>query len=188
MRDLSLHLMDIVQNSIDAKASKISILICADKKSDLLEIEVKDNGIGMDSDFLKEVVNPFTTTRDTRRVGLGIPLLKASAKRASGELEITSEKLVGTTVKASFKISHIDRLPLGNLAQTMESLIVARPDIEYDLTLDNKKERFIFNSFEIKRRIGEVPLTHFEVLKWIGEYVNDGVKTIFGGILDEILG
>jgi len=80
MRDLSLHLMDIVQNSIDAKASK-SILICADKKSDLLEIEVKDNGIGMDSDFLKEVVNPFTTTRDTRRVGLGIPLLKASAKR-----------------------------------------------------------------------------------------------------------
>jgi len=109
-------------------------------------------------------------------------------KRASGDLEITSEKLVGTTVKASFKISHIDRLPLGNLAQTMESLIVARPDIEYDLTLDNKKERFIFNSFEIKRRIGEVPLTHFEVLKWIGEYVNDGVKTIFGGILDEILG
>jgi len=66
--------------------------------------------------------------------------------------------------------------------------LLQRPDIEYDLTLDNKKERFIFNSFEIKRRIGEVPLTHFEVLKWIGEYVNDGVKTIFGGILDEILG
>ncbi|HOM02190.1 MAG TPA: ATP-binding protein [Acetivibrio sp.] len=179
--------MDIIQNSITAKATRISILICGDRESDLLEIEVKDNGIGMENDFLKDVTNPFTTTRDTRKVGLGIPLLEASAKMASGGLEITSKKFIGTTVKASFKISHIDRLPLGDLAQTMESLIIARPDIEYDLTLDNKKERFNFNSSDIKRRLGEVPITHFEVIKWIGEYVNDGVKTIFGGILDEIL-
>ena len=187
MRDLSLHLMDMIQNSITAKATRISILICADRESDLLEMEVKDNGIGMESDSLKNVVNPFTTTRDTRRVGLGIPLLEASANRASGELKITSEKFVGTTVKASFKISHIDRIPLGDLAQTMEGIIIARPDIEYDLTLDNKKERFNFNSSDIKRRLGEVPITNFEVIKWIGEYLNDGVKTIFGGILDEIL-
>ncbi|WP_235832587.1 ATP-binding protein [Acetivibrio mesophilus] len=179
--------MDIIQNAITAKASKISILICADRESDLLEIAVKDNGIGMESDFLKDVANPFATTRDTRRIGLGIPLFEASANRASGELKVTSKKFVGTEVKANFKLSHIDRLPLGDLGQTMEGIILAWPDIEYDLTLDNKNVRFNFNSTDIKKRLGEVPITQFEVIKWIGEYVNDGVKTIFGGILYEIL-
>lgn len=187
MKDLSLHLMDIVQNSITAGAGKINILICADSQHDLLQIEITDNGIGMEEDFLRNVVNPFATTRNTRRVGLGIPLFEASAKSASGGLEITSEKFVGTTVKADFKISHIDRLPLGDIAQTMSSLVMAKPDIEYDLTLDNKKERFNFSSTEIKSRLGEVPITQFEVIAWIGEYINEGIKTIFGGVLDEIL-
>lgn len=187
MRDLSLHLMDIAQNSITAGASKISISICADRELDLLELEITDNGIGMDECFLKEVVNPFVTTRGTRRVGLGIPLFEASARRASGGLRITSKKSVGTTIKADFKISHIDRLPLGDIAQTLKVLLIARPDIEYEMVFDNRKKSFNFNSFEVKKRIGEVSITEFEVLTWICEYVNEGVKTIFGGVLNEIL-
>ncbi|MFZ5990126.1 MAG: ATP-binding protein [Bacillota bacterium] len=187
MRDLSLHLMDIVQNSISAKAARIDILICADSKLDLLVIEVKDNGIGMDESFLKDAANPFTTTRTTRKVGLGISLFEASAKRASGKLGITSQKMVGTKVNASFKISHIDRLPLGDIAETMVSLIISQPDIEYNLILDNTKERFVFSTFDIKGRIGEVPITQFDVIKWIREYINEGIKITFGGVLDEIL-
>ena len=188
MKDLSLHLLDIAQNSITAGASKISILICADKERDLLELELTDNGIGMDEDFLKEVVDPFVTTRDSRRIGLGIPLLEASARLASGKLSITSKRFVGTTVKAYFRMSHIDRLPLGDIANTLTALITARPDIVFELILKNNNESFVFNSSEVKERLGEIPITEFEVLTWICEYVNEGVKNIFGGVLDEILG
>ncbi|NLP15334.1 MAG: ATP-binding protein [Clostridium sp.] len=187
MRDLSLHLLDIAQNCMTAKASKINISICADRERDLLEMEITDDGIGMDEGFLKKVVNPFVTARETRRVGLGIPLFEASAKRASGGLSVTSQKFVGTTVRAYFKISHIDRLPLGDIAQTLTTLITARPDIVYELVLTNKNQSFVFNSLEAKEKLVEVPITEPEVLTWICEYINEGVKTIFGGVLNEIL-
>lgn len=186
MRDLSLHIMDIIQNSLSAKADRIDITISALTDIDLLEIEIKDNGIGMDENFLKDIKNPFKTTRTTRKVGLGISLFEASAKSASGELSINSKKNSGTEVKACFKISHIDRLPLGDIAETLTTLIVAQPNVEYNLVIDNKKEQFIFNSLEIKKTLGEVAITQFEVIKWIGEYVNEGIKIIFGGVLDEI--
>jgi hypothetical protein len=186
MRDLSLHIMDIVQNSLSAKADKIDITICAHTDIDLLEINIKDNGVGMDEEFLKDVKDPFKTTRTTRKVGLGISLFEASAKSASGGLVINSEKNVGTEVKACFKISHIDRLPLGNVAETLTTLIMAQPHVEYNLVIDNKKEQFKFSSLDVKKILGDVPITQFEVIKWIGEYVNEGIKTIFGGVLDEI--
>ncbi len=186
MRDLSLHIMDIVQNSLSAKADRIDITICAHTDMDLLEIKIKDNGIGMDEEFLKDVRNPFKTTRTTRKVGLGISLFEASAKNASGELSIDSKKNVGTEVKACFKISHIDRLPLGNVAETLTTLIMAQPHVEYNLVIDNKKEQFKFNSLDIKKTLGDVPITQFEVIEWIGEYVKEGIKIIFGGVLDEI--
>ncbi|MDQ2085468.1 ATP-binding protein [Herbivorax sp. ANBcel31] len=188
MRDLSLHIMDITQNSLSAKADKIDIKICALSDKDLLEIEIKDNGVGMDEDFLKEVKNPFKTTRTTRKVGLGISLFEASAKSTSGKLSINSKKGVGTEVKACFKISHIDRLPLGNVAETMTTLIMAQPQVEYKLVIDNKKEEFTFSSIDVKKAIGDVPITQFEVIKWIGEYIDEGIKIIFGGVLDEVNG
>lgn len=186
MRDLSLHIMDIVQNSLSAKADRIDITICALTDNDLLEIEIKDNGVGMDEDFLKDIKNPFKTTRTTRKVGLGISLFEASAKNASGDLSINSKKNLGTEVKACFKISHIDRLPLGNVAETLTTLIMAQPDVEYNLVIDNKKDQFTFSSLDIKKTLGDVPITQFEVIKWIGEYIDEGIKTIFGGVLDEI--
>lgn len=186
MRDLSLHLMDIVQNSISAKANKIDIVIYADKELDLMEFIVTDNGVGMEDSFLKNVTDPFTTTRLTRKVGLGIPLLEASAKRSCGGLIVSSKRFEGTSVKATFKISHIDRLPLGDVTETIIGLIVACSDIEYEMELRNSKDFFKFSTITIKNKLGDVPIIHFEVIKWIREYVNEGIKIIFGGVLDEI--
>lgn len=186
MRDLSLHLMDIIQNSISANATKITVSVNAESDRDELVISIEDNGVGMDEEMLSRVTDPFVTTRTTRKVGIGIPLFKASAQRASGDIEIKSVKGKGTVLKAGFRISHIDRLPLGDIAETMVSVVIARPDIEFELFLCSKGEEFNFNSFEVKDRLGDVPITEYNVINWIREYIDWGVKKIFGGVLHEI--
>jgi hypothetical protein len=186
VRDLSLHLLDIIQNSIKAKATKITIFIVADATRDQLDITVRDNGAGMDRELLGRVVNPFATTRTTRKVGMGVPLLKESCEKASGKLEIESAKGEGTTLAATFKISHIDRQPLGNIGETLSSVILSSPGIEFEILLDNKNNSFKFNSYEVKEKLGEVPITEYEVITWIREYVKEGIKKIFGGVLDEV--
>ncbi|MGI6777638.1 MAG: ATP-binding protein [Acetivibrionales bacterium] len=187
MRDLSLHLMDILQNSISAGADTVLIRIEADKSADQLLIIIDDNGTGIDRCLLDKVTDPFMTSRTTRKIGLGIPLFKASANKAGGELEIESVKGKGTTIKAVFKISHIDRLPLGDLAETVVTLIGGRPDIRFKIELYNMKENFRIDTLEIEDRLQDVPISNYEVLMWIKEYINEGVKIIFGGVLDEIL-
>lgn len=187
MKDLSLHLMDIVQNSISAKASEICISLTADEKADILTMRIADNGEGIEESLLKNITSPFATTRKTRRAGMGISLLKASSNMAGGDLEIYSKRFEGTTLEASFKISHIDRLPLGDIAETIVTLIMANPDIEFELDLSNKKDCFNFSTKEAKKQLKEVSITQFEVLIWIRDYINNGIKIIFGGVLNEIL-
>lgn len=186
MRDISLHLMDIVQNSIKANATKIVIRIFVDKNSDKMKLEIEDNGHGIDDGLLLQVTNPFITTRTTRKVGLGLPLLDASAKRAGGELSIKSEKGKGTVIQAVFQISHIDRLPLGDVPETMITLIAANPEIDFQLLLDNKKESFDFSLSEIKAQLGDISVEQIEILMWIKEYIKEGITEIFGGVLSEI--
>jgi hypothetical protein len=186
MKEISLHLLDIIQNSIAAGAGKITVALTVDSSSDKLVTAVIDNGTGMDEDFLERVINPFVTTRTTRKVGMGIPLFKASAEQAGGELKINSAKGIGTELEASFKISHIDRLPLGDISGTIRNLIASEPDIQYILILSNLKDEFLFDSLEIKEKLGEVPINEFAVLEWIHDYIDGGIKAIFGGVLDEI--
>ncbi|HHW48728.1 MAG TPA: ATP-binding protein [Clostridiaceae bacterium] len=186
MRDLSLHLLDIIQNSIAAKAGKIITIIYANKLDDELGIIVEDNGHGMDKEFLDKVTDPFVTTRKTRKIGIGLPLLKSSSEMAGGKLDIDSARGKGTILKSTFKIGHIDRLPLGDISDTFVSLIAARPDIEFELKLDNGEKSFLFNSFEIKKKLDGVPITEYEVLSWLKEFIDEGVKTIFGGVLNEV--
>jgi anti-sigma regulatory factor (Ser/Thr protein kinase) len=186
MRDLSLHLMDIIQNSISAGASEITVSAYADINNDMLTLSVEDNGSGMDVEVLKHVTDPFSTTRTTRKVGLGIPLLKASATRAEGDVDIISEKGKGTLITATFKSSHIDRLPLGDIAETMAGVIMAEPDIRWKLVLKAGKDEFLFDSYEIKEQLGDVPVTRYDVITWIREYIGEEVKKIFGGVLYEV--
>jgi hypothetical protein len=186
MKDISLHLIDIIQNSIAANANKIIIGINASLDADRLKITVSDNGIGMDKEMLSQVTSPFVTTRTTRKVGLGISLLKASAEITGGELEISSEKDKGTILKADFIISSIDRIPLGDVSETMVSAILTDSNIEFDLILESHKEVFEFKTVEIKEKLGEVPITDFEVLAWLKEFINEGIMNTFGGVLDEV--
>jgi len=131
MEDLSLHILDIVENSIEAKATKIIIRVVEDIKRDLLTIEIKDNGKGIDKENLNKVFDPFYTTRTTRRVGLGLPLLVQAAKEGGGGIKIESNPGKWTKVKATFQYSHIDRRPLGDMEKTITTLIVGNPGIHF---------------------------------------------------------
>lgn len=186
MRDISLHILDIMQNSTAAEASRIKVNILGKPETGMLEITVGDNGRGMDSQMLARVTNPFSTTRKTRKVGLGIPLFKASAEQSGGRFGITSQKGVGTTVTAAFAVGNIDRPPLGDVEGVITDMAVANPAVEIELLLENGGRQFVFNSREASRTLGEVPLSEPAVVRWIKEYIKEGLSDIFGGVLSEI--
>jgi predicted metal-dependent phosphoesterase TrpH len=129
MEDLSLHILDVVENAITASADRVTINIVEDTRSDLLYLEIRDNGRGMDEDLRKKALDPFFTTRTTRRVGLGLPLLAQSAREGGGTFELASEPGHGTTVRASFQLSHPDRKPLGDIPETLRTVMCGRPDL-----------------------------------------------------------
>ncbi len=131
MEDLSLHILDIAENSIAAEAKRIEIRIEEDQAKDLLTVEINDDGKGMDEQTLRKALDPFFTTRTTRRVGLGLPLLAQASKESDGTIEINSTPHGGTTVKAVFRYHHLDRKPLGNIHETIRTLVVGHPEIEF---------------------------------------------------------
>lgn len=182
MKELSLHILDVVQNSLGAKASLVEIDIREDTKRDLLLIQIKDNGTGMDSDTIQKVMDPFFTTRTTRKVGLGIPLFAQAAKSCGGDLKIYSEKGKGTKIVASFILSHIDRAPIGSMGDTMVSLIAMRPDINFVYRHYVGDEGFALDTREIKKTLEEVPINNPMVLDWIREILIENLKKINGGV------
>ncbi|HBN84595.1 MAG TPA: ATP-binding protein [Clostridiales bacterium] len=184
MQELSLHILDLVRNSIAAQATTILISIC--QKGLFLVISISDNGKGMDADTVKSVESPFATSRKTRRVGLGIPLFKAAAEQCEGAFEIYSVIDSGTTINGGFKIDSIDRQPLGNLTDTMTSLIISDPDTDYILKLESDKGIYQFDTKEVKNILDGVSITGSEVMDWITENVNEGIHTVFGGVLNEV--
>lgn len=186
MRDLSLHILDIVQNSINANASVITVHVGTDTQCRNLLIEIVDNGFGMDKDFLKKALDPFTTSRTTRKIGLGIPLLKESAQKCGGKFNIYSEKNIGTKVSAIFAIKHIDRLPIGDISETIVMLIYANTNIRFILTLDSNKGDFKLDTEEVNGTLKGLDIKEFAVLQWLKEYIDEGIKNIFGGVLNEV--
>ncbi len=144
MEDLSLHILDIAENSIAAAARRIEIIIDEDKNKDLLTIEIIDDGKGMDPKALKKALDPFFTTRTTRKVGLGLSFLAQAAKESGGKIELNSIPRRGTTVKATFRLSHPDCKPMGDINETIRTLVVAHPEIDfiYEHQKDNSIYRF----------------------------------------------
>jgi len=187
LRDISLHILDIMQNSTAAKASQITVNLDAMTCKDSLRVVIEDNGCGMEEELLEKVTSPFSTTRKTRKVGLGIPLFKASAERSGGSFEIKSQKGVGTVVTAEFGIGHIDRPPLGDLSGVIADMAAANPSVEIVLKLSHRERQFVFNSREVSRILGDVPLTELAVINWMREYIDEGIHEIFGGVLIEII-
>ena len=182
MTELSLHILDIVQNSIKAGAKLIEIKVDEDTLDNRLEIIIIDNGCGMEEEFLKDVVNPFRTTRTTRKVGLGLSLLKNACELTGGNLNITSEVGVGTKVMASFVHDSIDRQPLGDMASTMSTIIGGNDKIDYIYTHTYNRESFEFSTKEIRKALGEeVELSNLDVLNWIEEYITEQEEILYGG-------
>jgi len=150
MEDLSLHILDVVENSIEAAATKIEIRIIEDISKDLLVIEINDNGRGMTKETLSKVLDPFYTTRTTRRVGMGLSLLAQAARESSGCFEINSVLGKGTEVKASFQYSHIDRKPMGDIKSTLISLMISYPDINIIFVHQDEDGTYILDSNQLK--------------------------------------
>jgi len=177
LRELALHILDIAENSISANPEKISILVNEDIDQDILRIVVEDNGKGMDPETLKRAVDPFVTSRTTRSVGLGIPFMKLAAEACDGSFSITSQIDHGTRVEASFRHSHIDRMPLGNIADTLLALIVGTPEVHWVVEYKNGKDQFIFDSKPIKEFLGEIPFSDPGVIKYIRTTLEEGLKS-----------
>ena len=155
MQDLSLHILDIVENATKAGATLIEIDIAADISKDLLQITIKDNGQGMDAETVKAVKDPFVTTRTTRRVGMGLPLLEQAAKETGGDLRITSETGQGTTVVATFQESHIDRRPLGDMGATLTTLIMGNPDLDFVYKSNLREEEVEIDTRSIRKELND---------------------------------
>lgn len=178
MKELSLHILDIVQNSIKAGAKNIEIEIDENSKTNLLSIEINDNGCGMSKEFLERVRDPFITTRTTRKVGMGISLFESAAIQSGGNLDITSEEGVGTNLKATFVLDSIDRAPIGDMAETMLTIVSGAPDIEYVYEHKKDDKVFLFDTAQIKEILGDIPLDMPEVLTWITGYIKEGLADI----------
>ncbi|QVK18730.1 sensor histidine kinase [Mycoplasmatota bacterium] len=167
MRDISMHVLDIVMNSIHAKASLIEITIT--EKKETLTLVIKDNGSGMTKGMLENVKDPFCTTRKTRHVGLGIPLLYQNVKNTGGVFNITSNINEGTIIEAIFNKNHIDCIPLGNMNETILSLIALEPDIDFIYTRIKNQNQYVLNTQEIKGVLRGVSINEPEVINWLKE-------------------
>jgi len=151
MEDLSLHILDIVENSIAAMAGRIEIRIDENRANDLVTIEIKDDGNGMDEQALKKALDPFFTTRKTRRVGLGLSLLARAARDSEGTFDLSSSPGEGTTVKATFRLSHPDCKPMGDIGQTIQVLVVSHPEIGFLYEHKNENSTYRFDTREVRK-------------------------------------
>lgn len=186
MRELSLNVMDIAQNSISAGASLITVAVEEDVPGDTLSISISDNGRGMTPEQVEHVTDPFFTTRTTRSVGLGVPLFKMEAEMTGGSFDIRSTVGVGTTTSAVFKPSSVDMIPLGDINGTVAMLVLMNPDLDFVFTrkkrLAGGEEReFDLNTQELRQVLGEdVPLNAPDVSQWIKEYLEENTAELDG--------
>ena len=179
MRELSLHILDLAQNSLTANATRLDILIRIDHEKDNLSITLADNGKGMAPDFLKSVTSPFTTTRTTRKVGLGIPMLKQSAEMAGGTFGIESEIGKGTWIHASFDLSNIDCIPMGEICDSLVTLIVLNPETpDFVFQAFAPEKEALFDTRQVREALGGVSLAEPEVAAWIKESIDEEFKPI----------
>lgn len=179
MKELSLNILDIAMNSVKAEAKNVFIEISENDSS--LEIAIRDDGCGMSPEQVENVTNPFFTTRTTRNVGMGIPLLKLAAEQTDGKFSIDSSKKPenhGTETRAMFNKNHIDFTPLGDVVSTITTLIQGSPNIRWSFKHIYGDEIVELDTDELKAVLGDVPLDNYEVIKWIEDYLHEGYEAI----------
>ena len=173
MKELSLNILDIAKNSVKAEATCIEISLI--EENGIRTLTIRDDGCGMSPEFLRNVTDPFTTTRTTRPVGMGLPLFKLAAEQADVKLTITSQQGEGhgTTVQATFRIDHLDCVPVGDVAGTMVTLIQGSPDIDFEFLYRTDAGEKRLSTREMREVLGDVPLDTPEVLAWVSELLNE---------------
>jgi signal transduction histidine kinase len=176
MEDLSLHILDIAENSVAADADIIEIRISEDKGRDLLSIEVIDNGVGMDQETLEKALDPFYTSKTVRRFGFGLSLLSEAAKAANGHLTVQSKKGEGTKIKADFQHSHIDRQPLGDIDQTIITLIFGNPEIDFVFEHKRNGHTCCLDTRSIRAQLNEMPINSLAGIRMIRETLEKAKK------------
>ena len=182
MKELSLNILDIAENSVKAGATLITVSLT--QAGNVLTIEITDDGCGMDAETVRRVTDPFYTTRTTRKVGLGLPLLKLEAEQTGGTLTVTSRTATqcpdghGTTVRATFHTDHIDCMPLGDVTATLLTLIQGHPQEELAFSHRTDLGTVTLDTRQLREVLGEVPLDTYEVLKWIEGYLREQYQSI----------
>ena len=177
MRELSLNVLDIAENSVKAGATLVHILL--EETADTLSLEIRDNGCGMTPEFVAQVTDPFCTSRTTRKVGLGIPLLLLAARQTGGDVEIVSRTVEadpvnhGTSTKALFYKNHIDFTPLGDITETICTLIQCNPQMDFEYKHTTPSGEVVLSTREMREMLGDVPLNTYEVIVWSREYIKE---------------
>jgi anti-sigma regulatory factor (Ser/Thr protein kinase) len=178
MQDLSLHILDIAENSIDAQAKTIRILLRENSQDDLLTLEIIDDGKGMDKESLRKALDPFYTTKKTRRFGFGLSLISEAARMANGTFSVDSDPGKGTHIKAVFQASHIDTKPFGDIPQTLITLIMGHPEIEFIYTHRVDASEYSLDTQEIKAQLNGMPINSPEVLNLIKKDIREGIASL----------
>ncbi len=176
MRELSLNVLDIAQNSIAANSSLVTIEVNEKTALHELVLTVADNGKGMTKEQLSAVRDPFFTTRTTRKVGLGVPLFKMAAEMTGGSFSIESEVGKGTKVKAVFKTDNIDFTPLGDMTSTIVTLVTMNTHIDFVYNFRKDEHEFSLDTRKLKEILGDVPLSEPSIAQWLTEYINENTN------------
>lgn len=178
MKDLSLHILDVTQNSISAGAKNIVLTIEEDSKADKLSIFIQDDGSGIAPDVLERVTDPYYTSRTTRKVGLGLPLFKQNAEMSAGSFQISSEVGKGTLVKAMFGLSHLDRPPLGDMPGVVMILVGSNPDLEFYYKHTKDGNEYVFDTREVKEILDGMPLNDPAVIRHLKEMIKENLMEL----------
>lgn len=173
MPEISLNILDIAENSTRANASLVEIFVVIQTLEQTLTVIIKDNGCGMTKAQTEQVTDPFFTTRKTRRVGLGIPFFKYAAESTGGSFTLASRLGEGTAVKAVFYTSHIDCMPLGQISETIHTLVVYHPETDFVYTYQVDNRQFVLDTRQFREILGEVPFSAPEVSRYIMEYLTE---------------
>jgi len=178
LEDLSLHILDIVENAISAKAKRIDISVREEPIEDQIAIEIKDDGIGLDEESRRKATDPFFTTRTSRKVGLGLSLMAQAAQEAGGMLCIESELGKGTKVTVTFQYNHIDRKPLGSMVETMTTLLLGNSELDISYTHHKEGKSYVLNSQILEERFSDRSPTDPEVIQWLRKHLKEGLAQI----------
>ena len=182
MRELADNILDIAQNSISAKASLVEIDITVCHETNVVSLCFKDDGCGMSREMAEAVTDPFTTTRTTRKVGLGLPLLKMTAQATGGDFSIDSEIGKGTTVSVSFGLDHIDRPPMGDVPGALFTIVLMNPGIDFLFVYDYDGANFTFDTRVIRETIAPIPLDNPEISAWMKDCLYQEITQLHGGM------